>query len=116
MAVMLPPGNTGRVFVRCGLAVAILLSLTVGGCGSVSSAPPAKSPSPVTAPSSRWWPVPVPAQSGVMVYKAITATGPADAWAVGQASGGCVPGVDPLLLSFDGTARQRVPPPPAARR
>jgi hypothetical protein len=33
--VMLPPGNTGRVFVRCGLAVAILSSLTVASCGSV---------------------------------------------------------------------------------
>jgi hypothetical protein len=120
MAVMLPPGNTGRVFARCGLAVAILLSLTVGGCGSATSAPPAttpaESPSLVTAPSSGWRPVGVPAQSGVMVYKAITATGPADAWAVGQASGGFVPGVYPLVMHWNGLRWQRMPLPAATRR
>ena len=120
MAVMLLAGNTWRVFARCGLAVLILLSLTVGGCGSVTSAPPAttsvRPPSPVTAPLSGWRPVQVPAQSGVMVYKAITATGPADAWAVGQASGGFVPGVYPLVIHWNGTRWQRMPLPAATRR
>lgn len=51
-----------------------------------------------------------------MVYKAITATGPADAWAVGQASGDFVPGVCPLVMHWNGRRWRRVPLPAATRR
>lgn len=109
---MLPAGNIRR-------AAVALACLAVDGCGQASSAypgaaihcpteagghqvvicayydPSARRP----APSPGWRQVPAPALRSNARYYAITATGPADAWAVGNTG---LPNEYPLIVHWDG--------------
>ena len=117
MAGRLPVSAATRASVACPCAAALAF---LAACSAPPPARPSKAPRivpfPAVTPSPGWQHVPSPALRPSGSYDAITATGPADAWAAGSEGTGQPPAYGrPVVVHWNGARWVRMVLPPSTR-